>query len=67
MIEKGAIAQAMSDFMAVCFTAPLNIVVAGNTSSGKTTFLNNLARNIPDDDRIVTIEDSVDLQMIMNK
>jgi pilus assembly protein CpaF len=42
----------------------LNIIVAGNTSSGKTTFLNILARSIPDDERIVTIEDSVELQMM---
>jgi pilus assembly protein CpaF len=40
------------------------VIVAGNTSSGKTTFLNILARAIPDHERIVTIEDSVELQMM---
>jgi pilus assembly protein CpaF len=53
----------MADFVTVCVKARLNIVVAGNTSSGKTTFLNILARAIPDEERIVTIEDSVELQM----
>jgi pilus assembly protein CpaF len=64
LIEKNSISQAMADFVQVCVKARLNIVVAGNTSSGKTTFLNILARAIPDDERIVTIEDSVELQMM---
>lgn len=64
LIEKDALTQGMADFMAVCVAARLNIIVAGNTSSGKTTFLNILARSIPDDERIVTIEDSVELQMM---
>ena len=64
LIDKNSLTQAMADFMAVCVQARLNIVVAGNTSSGKTTFLNVLARSIPDDERIVTIEDSVELQMM---
>jgi len=64
LIEKDALTQGMADFLAVCVAARLNIVVAGNTSSGKTTFLNILARSIPDDERIVTIEDSVELQMM---
>jgi pilus assembly protein CpaF len=64
LIDKGSITQAMADFVQVCVKARLNVVVAGNTSSGKTTFLNILARAIPDDERIVTIEDSVELQMM---
>ena len=64
LIDKGALTQTMSDFVAVCVAARLNIIVAGNTSSGKTTFLNILARAIPDHERIVTIEDSVELQMM---
>ncbi len=63
LIGLGALTQTMSDFVAVCVAARLNIVVAGNTSSGKTTFLNILARAIPDHERIVTIEDSVELQL----
>jgi pilus assembly protein CpaF len=63
LIGLGAITQGMSDFVAVCVQARLNVIVAGNTSSGKTTFLNILARAIPDHERIVTIEDSVELQL----
>ncbi|HSL47331.1 MAG TPA: CpaF family protein [Anaerolineales bacterium] len=64
LINKNALTQGMADFVAVCVAARLNIIVAGNTSSGKTTFLNILARAIPDHERIVTIEDSVELQMM---
>jgi pilus assembly protein CpaF len=64
LIDKNSITQGMADFLAVCVAARLNIIVAGNTSSGKTTFLNILARSIPDQERIVTIEDSVELQMM---
>jgi len=63
LINLGAITQAMADFVAVCVHARLNVIVAGNTSSGKTTFLNILARAIPDHERIVTIEDSVELNL----
>ncbi|HET9587224.1 MAG TPA: CpaF family protein [Anaerolineales bacterium] len=64
LIDKNALTPQMAEFVAVCVAARLNVVVAGNTSSGKTTFLNILARSIPDDERIVTIEDSVELQMM---
>jgi pilus assembly protein CpaF len=64
LIDKDALTQGMADFVSVCVAARLNVIVAGNTSSGKTTFLNILARSIPDDERIVTIEDSVELQMM---
>ena len=64
LIDKNSITQGMADFVAVCVAARLNIIVAGNTCSGKTTFLNILARSIPDEERIVTIEDSVELQMM---
>lgn len=64
LIDKNALTQGMADFVSVCVAARLNVVVAGNTSSGKTTFLNILARSIPNEERIVTIEDSVELQMM---
>src|SRR5215216_1112158 len=64
LIDKNSITKGMADFVAVCVAARLNVIVAGNTSSGKTTFLNILARSIPDHERIVTIEDSVELQMM---
>jgi len=63
LIDLGAMTQGMSDFVKVCVEARLNIIVAGNTSSGKTTFLNILARDIPDHERIITIEDSVELNL----
>ena len=63
LVGLGAITQGMADFVTVCVQARLNIIVAGNTSSGKTTFLNILARAIPDNERIVTIEDSVELNL----
>jgi len=63
LISKDALTQNMADFVAVCVAARMNIIVAGNTSSGKTTFLNVLTHSIPNDERIVTIEDSVELQM----
>jgi len=64
LIDKEALTQGMADFVSVCVAARMNVIVAGNTSSGKTTFLNILARAIPDHERIVTIEDSVELQMM---
>jgi pilus assembly protein CpaF len=64
LIDKNSITQGMADFVSVCVAARLNVIVAGNTSSGKTTFLNILARSIPDEERIVTIEDSIELQML---
>jgi len=64
LIDKNALTKGMADFVSVCVAARLNVIVAGNTSSGKTTFLNILARAIPDHERIVTIEDSVELQMM---
>jgi pilus assembly protein CpaF len=54
----------MADFVEVCVAARMNVIVAGNTSSGKTTFLNILTRAIPDSERVVTIEDSVELQLL---
>lgn len=63
LIDKGALTSGMADFLAVCVAARLNVIVAGNTSSGKTTFLNCLVRSIPDHERIITIEDSVELQL----
>jgi pilus assembly protein CpaF len=63
LIDYGAMTQGMADFVKVCVQARLNIIVAGNTSSGKTTFLNILAHDIPDHERIVTIEDSVELAL----
>ncbi len=59
----GSITPQMAEFLEACVRARLNIVVAGGTGSGKTTLLNVLSSFIPDDERIVTIEDSAELQL----
>ncbi len=53
----------MFEFLRVCVEARLNIFVSGGTGSGKTTFLNVLSSFIPNDERIVTIEDAAELQL----
>ena len=53
----------MVDFLRACVEARLNILVSGGTGSGKTTLLNVLSSFIPDDERIVTIEDAAELQL----
>jgi pilus assembly protein CpaF len=64
LISLGSITDAMSEFVSLCVKGRLNIIVAGNTGSGKTTFLNILARYIPDTERLITIEDSAELALI---
>jgi pilus assembly protein CpaF len=51
------------DFLERCIRAELNILVSGGTGTGKTTFLNALSTAIPDEDRIVTIEDAAELRL----
>jgi pilus assembly protein CpaF len=53
LLEFGSISKAEADFLQACVLARMNIVVAGGTSSGKTTFLNIISRFIPDDERII--------------
>ncbi len=63
LIRFGSLTPNMAEFLRACVAARLNIVVAGGTGSGKTTLLNVLSDFIPDEDRIVTIEDSAELQL----
>jgi len=63
LIELGSLTPQIAEFLSICVQASLNIVVAGNTSSGKTTFLNILTHQIPNLERIVTIEDSAELSL----
>ena len=64
LIELGSLTPQIAEFLEICVKARLNIVVAGNTASGKTTLLNILATNIPNHERILTIEDSAELSLI---
>ena len=63
LINIGAIEGPMLDFLRAAVEARLNIVVSGGTGSGKTTMLNILSSFIPDDERIVTIEDAAELRL----
>ncbi|MFP4686472.1 MAG: CpaF family protein [bacterium] len=63
LIKFGSLSRQMADFLNGCVDAALNIIVSGGTGSGKTTTLNCLSSFIPSDDRIVTIEDSAELQL----
>jgi pilus assembly protein CpaF len=65
LIEIGSLTREAADFLEKLVRAKYNIFVAGGTGSGKTTFLNALSNYIPSDERIITIEDSAELQ-IMN-
>lgn len=62
--ELGAITQEGADFLRTLVIAGYNILVSGGTGSGKTTFLNALSGYIPKDERIITIEDSAELQLL---
>lgn len=64
LIEFNSLNYAMAQFIDACVKARLNIIVAGGTGSGKTTLLNICSSFIPEDERIITIEDSAELQLI---
>lgn len=63
LVGFGTLTQEMAEFLRACVEGKLNIVVSGGTGSGKTTTLNILSSFIPDDERIVTIEDAAELQL----
>jgi pilus assembly protein CpaF len=63
MIAFNTFTPAVARFLEACVVGKLNIVVSGGTDSGKTTLLNVLSSFVPDDERIVTIEDSKELQL----
>ncbi len=64
LVNFGSLTQDAADFLEACVKSRLNIVVSGGTGSGKTTLLNCLSGFIPNDERIVTIEDSAELQLV---
>jgi len=63
VIRFGTFTAEMATFLKACVEARLNIIVSGGTGSGKTTMLNVVSSFIPDDERIVTIENAAELQM----
>lgn len=63
LVQFGTLTQQMADLLKYCILGRLNIIVSGGTGSGKTTTLNVLSSFIPDEERIVTIEDAAELQL----
>jgi pilus assembly protein CpaF len=63
LVSMDALTPYMAKFLEACVATRLNILVTGNTSSGKTTVLNALSGFIPEKERIVTIEDAVELKL----
>jgi pilus assembly protein CpaF len=63
LINFGSMSRATADFLAACVKGRLNILVSGGTGAGKTTTLNVLSSFIPEEERIITIEDSAELQL----
>src|SRR3954466_4257653 len=66
LLKNETFTTGMLDFMSGCVEARLNIVISGGSGSGKTTMLNTLSRFIPEEERIVTIEDTAELQLQQN-
>jgi pilus assembly protein CpaF len=64
LIEYGSITPEIAEKLALLVEAKYNIFISGGTGSGKTTFLNALSNYIPKDERIITIEDSAELQIV---
>lgn len=63
LIEYGSVTAEAVEFLRACVIAAGNVVVAGGTGSGKTTFLNIISSFIPSDERILTIENAAELQL----
>ncbi|MBR5233179.1 MAG: CpaF family protein [Clostridia bacterium] len=64
LIKYGSITQEIADKLELLVKAKYNIFICGGTGSGKTTFLNALSNYIPHDERVITIEDSAELQIV---
>lgn len=63
LIRFGSLTSEMAEFLSACVRANLNVVVSGGTGSGKTTMLNALSSFIPNDQRIITVENAAELQL----
>jgi pilus assembly protein CpaF len=63
LVSYGSLTTAMAEFLRACVVGRLNILISGGTGSGKTTLLNVLSSFIPEEERIVTIEDAAELRL----
>ena len=63
LVAVGSITAELGEFIGTCVELRLNILISGGTGSGKTTLLNALSASIPDTERIVTIEDPLELKL----
>jgi pilus assembly protein CpaF len=63
LVAYGSFTAEIADFLRLCVESRLNVVVSGGTGSGKTTLLNTLSNFIPANERIITVEDSAELQL----
>ena len=63
MAERQVLSPAMAELFRIAVRARLNILISGGTGAGKTTFMNALSREIPDGERLITIEDAAELQL----
>jgi len=63
LVKKGSISKDCVDFLKACVKLRKDIIVSGGTGTGKTTFLNMLSSYIPEDERIVTVEDVAELRL----
>ena len=63
LVRLGTLSERMAAFLEGCVKGRVNIIVSGGTGSGKTTLLNALSAFIPDNERIITIEDAAELQL----
>src|SRR5512143_730614 len=63
LMKFGTLTPNMAEFLRACVLARLNIIISGGTGSGKTTLLNVLSGYIPENERIITIEDAAELQL----
>lgn len=63
LVEKNALASFMAEFLKAAAKCKMNILISGGTGSGKTTMLNAISNFIPNNERVITLEDSAELQL----